>query len=136
MRPDSIRKFDMFFLASIALAVASGLLNYETQVSSVTEVWRDAGLQDYAGSFVIGILGISFLVNVLLWYLASRMRQGWVKWVLIVFIVYTSLTTVSALSMGFGNVSITALITLLLKVIAVYFLFRSDAKEWFASKGE
>lgn len=136
MKPDSIRKFDIFFLASVAMSVASSLLNFDTQVEALKVAWEPQGLQDYAGTFVFVTLAVAFAVNMLLWYLASRFRQGWVKWVLIFFIAYTLITTVAALNMGVGSVSITGAITILLKIVAVYFLFQTDAKEWFASKGE
>lgn len=136
MKPDSIRKFDIFYLACVALGVASSLLNYEAQVASVGRLWQDAGIADAAGIFVFVSLGIAFVINLLLWFLVSRLRMGWVKWVLVVFVAYSAITMAAAASMGMGSVSITGVITTLLKAIAVFFLFQPDAKEWFATKGE
>ncbi len=135
MRPESIRKFDIFFLASVAMGAASSLLNYEAQVVALTAQWGPLGMGDSSSAFILASSVAGVLVNLLLWYLASRMRQGWVKWILVVFVILILGGTVSAIGSGLGSVSITGLITLLLRAIAVYFLFQPDAKEWFAHTG-
>ncbi|MDE1468063.1 hypothetical protein [Aurantiacibacter sp. D1-12] len=136
MRPDSIRKFDLFFLASVAMGAVSSFLSHDAQVAALTAQWEPLGMGDSSSAFVVGSSIVGILVNMLLWYLASRKRQSWVKWVLVVFVAFMLFGVVSALGSGFGSLSIAGLITLLLRGIAVYFLFRPDAKEWFAEKGE
>ena len=132
MRPDSIRKFDIFFLASVAMGAASSLLNYDAQVESLAQQWEPLGMADQSAAFILGAGVLGVLINMLLWYLASRMRQAWVKWVLVIFVAIIAASVFSALGSGFGSVSITGLVTLLLRGIAVYFLFTPEAKEWFA----
>ena len=136
MRPDSIRKFDMFYLASILISIASSLMNFDSQVSALEERLADVGVNYSAESFLLITLGFAFAINLLLWFLASRMRLGFTKWIILAFVLYSVATAIAGLSMGLGSVSITGLLNLILKVIAVSFLFRADAKEWYAARGQ
>lgn len=142
MRPESLRKFDLFYIAAIGIGLASGLLNFDSQLSLAERQFAETGLADYAGSIVLLSAGIAFAFNLLLWFMASRLRMGWVKWLISLMVVYslgiglmglTASLTVSGLT---PSISITGMITVLLKAIAVSFLFRKDALEWFASKAE
>ncbi len=133
MRPDSIRKFDLFYLAAIAIGIASSLLNYDALRDASSVQLREGGLETYADTVVFLTLGIGLFINLLLWFLASRMRIGFVKWILLVFVAISVLTRVMGVAGG-ANVSITDLVNVLLKGIAVWFLFQPDAKEWFAAK--
>lgn len=132
MRPDSIRKFDLFYLAAVAISIASALLNFDTQVAGLGEQLSNSGLDMPAETFLLISLGIAFAINMLLWFCVSRLRMGWVKWVILVFVIYSIVTLASAMAMGLASLSITGVLTVLLKAIALSFLFRADAKEWFA----
>lgn len=136
MRPESVRKFDMFFLASIAMGLASGLLNFETQVAALSQAWADAGWQDQAQTFIVGSAVAGLAVNLLLWWLASRMKQGWVRWVLALFLAISILSSLPAFGSGMASISITGLIALLLRAIGIFFLFQPDAKEWYSEATE
>lgn len=135
MRPDSIRKFDLFYLASIAIGIASSLMNYDALLADVATKLSEAGLQDSSGTVMLVILGVFFAFNMLLWFLASRMRIGFVKWILLVIVVVSALLRLLNITSGV-NVSITDIISVLLKAIAVFFLFRADTKEWYAIRGQ
>jgi hypothetical protein len=113
--------------------MASALLNYDTQLGAISIQLGEAGMQDYASTVMFATLGIGLAVNLLLWFLVSRLRIGWVKWILIAFLAYSLLSIPAALSRPDMNVSLTGLVNVLLKAIAVWFLFRPDAKEWFAA---
>jgi hypothetical protein len=136
MRPDSIRKFDLFYLGSLAVGIASALLNYDTQLEGITTQLAEAGLQDSAGTMFMVMSAISLGINLLLWFLASRLRMGWVKWILLAFLAFSMLSNLFALTQDNLNVSLTNLVSVLLKAIAVFFLFQQDAKEWFAAAGK
>ncbi|QZH76291.1 MAG: hypothetical protein JY451_07080 [Erythrobacter sp.] len=133
MRPDSIRKFDLFFLAALAVGVASALLNYDTQMGAITTQLGEAGMAEHAGTVMFATLGIGLAVNLLLWFLVSRLRIGWVKWLLLAFLIYSVLSIGVALTTVGFNLSLTGLVNVLLKAIAVFFLFQPDAREWFAA---
>jgi len=136
MRPDSIRKFDMFYLASIVIGIASSLMNFETQVAALETRLAEVGVSYPAEAFLLTTLGIALAINLGLWFLASRMRLGFTKWIILAFVIYSLGTAVLGLSMGMGTVSITGLLNVALKAIALSFLFRADAKEWYATKGQ
>ncbi|KLI64692.1 hypothetical protein [Aurantiacibacter marinus] len=135
MRPDSIRKFDIFYLAAIAIGLASSLLNYDVQMDAAAVELSTAGLQDQAGTVMLVTLGLILAFNMLLWFLASRMRIGFVRWILLVVVLISVATRLMGITQG-ANVSITDLISVLLKAISVFFLFRADTSEWFAARSE
>ncbi|WP_052761853.1 hypothetical protein [Aurantiacibacter luteus] len=134
MRPDSIKKFDLFYLAAIAISVAQALLNYDSMKAALEAELVAADMAGQAGTMLALGLAVGFGVSLLLWFLVSRARQGWARWVLLAFVVYRVLSIPSALSSGLGSLSITGLIAALLQVIAMWFLFRPDARAWFASR--
>ncbi len=133
MRPDSIRKFDMFYLAAIAIGLASSLMNYDSQLEAAAGQLSQAGLQDQAGTVMMVTLGLILGFNLLLWFLASKLRIGFVKWIILLIVVISVASRLMGIAQG-ANVSITDLISVFLKAISVFFLFRSDASEWFAAR--
>ena len=136
MRPDSIRKFDLFFLGALAVGIASALLNYETQMGAITAQLGEAGMGEHAGTVMFVTLGIGLAINLLLWFLVSRLRIGWVKWLLLAFLIYSVLSIGVALTTEGLNLSLTGLVNVLLKAIAISFLFRPDTRDWFAAAGK
>ncbi|VVT02861.1 hypothetical protein [Erythrobacter sp. EC-HK427] len=142
MRPESLRKFDLFYIAAIGIGVASGLLNYDTQVRMLESQLAPSGMQGSAEVAALTSVGVAFLFNLILWFLASRMRVGLAKWLIVALVAFSLLMLVVGLTSSVGiagmraSVSITGLITVLLKAIAVSFLFRPDAKAWFAGRAE
>ena len=134
MRPDSLRKFDMFYLAAILIGVASSLMNYDATLEAAATQLSEAGLQGYAGTVMAITLGVIFAFNMLLWFLVSRLRIGFVKWLILLIVLFSVANKLLGISQGV-NVSITDVLSVLLKAIAVSFLFRADTKEWFAPRG-
>lgn len=131
MRPESIRRFDMFYLGSIALSVVDYFIERNAVLASVEAQSQAARLSLGAG-FVDGAFAFWTALMLLLWYLAAHRRSTVAKW-LIVLIVVISLFGVPGLVTGaFTGAKVISLLSFLLSWIAVYFLFRSDAKAWFA----
>lgn len=136
MRPDSIKKFDLFFLASIAIAVVQALMNYETMEAAVGAQLETAGLGSEMSAILPISLAVGFALQLLLWFLISRLRLGWVRWVLLAFVAYRALSIPLAVSSGVASLSITGVIAALLQIIALWFVFQPDAREWFASRSD
>lgn len=136
MRPNSIRKFDLFYLASIAIAVAQALLNYDAMKASLETQLGAGGMAGSAGSLLPLGLAIGFALSLGLWFLVSRMRQGWARWALVLFVAWRALSIPSALATGLASLSITGAIAALLQVIALGFLFQPDARAWFARSSD
>lgn len=131
MRPQSIRRFDLFYLASLALSVLGFALGYDAVVRQVEAQSAQAGVPLGAG-FAIGTFAVIFAIGLLLWFLVSRKRVGIAKWIIaLLFII--DLLDLPAIVMGEMTVlRILALLTLVLRAVAVVYLFHPDTKAWLA----
>ena len=108
-------------------------MNFDQTVTGMTEQLAARGLEMDPTGLVIASNAIGVAVSLLLWFLVARMRQGWVKWILVVFLLIQAVSIPGALTAGVGTLSITMMVVVLLKAIAIWFLFRPEAKAWFAS---
>ncbi|RPF71498.1 hypothetical protein [Aurantiacibacter spongiae] len=138
MRPDSIRKFDMFYILSILTGLAKTLLNLGTMRATLeAELARSGlgGMGSTGEATLYASLAFGFLLSVVLWWLVSRKRLGFVKWIMLAILVYNVVTIPLALIAGVGSVSITGLVTIIFQAVALWFLFQPDAREWLATRG-
>jgi hypothetical protein len=142
MRPESIRRFDMFYLGSIALSVVGYLVSYNAMVSQMEARTAAAGMQLGSG-VVIGTIVLSTAISLLLWYLASRKGIDIAKWIIVLFFVLGLLSSLGIagspglLSGNWTLLRTLSALVLLLEAAAVYYLFQPDAKAWFAgTKGD
>ena len=136
MKPDSVKKFDLFFLASIAIAVVSALMNWDQSLAGAQEALSQSGMEGQAETFLIIGLAFGIGLGLLLWAMASPLRLGFARWLLLLFVAYRAVSIPLALTSGMGSLSITGLVTVLLEAIALWFLFRPDAKQWYATRGD
>ncbi|GGD62351.1 hypothetical protein GRI62_13345 [Erythrobacter arachoides] len=132
VRPDSIKKFDLFYLAAIAIGVAQALLNYDAMQTALAGGLSSTGLAGQAGIVLPIGLALGFGFSLFNWFLVSRLRQGWARWVLLVFVAWRVSSIPLAIGAGMGSLSITGMIAALLQMIALYFLFRPETRAWFA----
>jgi len=132
MKPPSIRRFDLLYLASIAFSVVAYLLSYDTLVKNVQARTAATGLHLGAGTVVITIV-VSIGLSLLFWFLVSR-RISLGKWLIVVFFLL-GLTGIRGLTAGAWDVLKTlSAINLLLEAGAIFYLFQADAKAWFAER--
>ncbi len=125
MRPESIKKFDILYLASILVGMIGTVMNFgsiEAQAAGTmmtpTVLWV--------------ITGITYALTFLLWYLISRRASNIAKWILVVL---TLIGLISLPSIFVGPFSLNKFIGLastILNVAGVIFLFKPDARAWFA----
>ena len=130
MRPDSIRKFDLFYIAAIMIGIASALMNYDAQHDAVATQLAASGLESYADATLLGTLAVVYLVQLGLWFFVSRLRMGWAAWVIAILVAFSAATTLLTLVEGGLSLSISGLVTLLLKLIAVWHLYRPESRAW------
>ncbi len=135
MRPPSIMMFERLFLASLALSLLGFVLNYG-QISDVAT--SDPGMAQLGlgMGFLIGVMVASYALYVLFWFLIARRASNVAKWILVVFTVLGVLSMLPTLT---GSLDATALLSLAvyaLEIAAVVYLFRPDAKDWLAGKGQ
>ena len=132
-KPDSVRKFDLFYLGALALGIVNALLNFDLLKSSaVQQVGPE--LAGHASSIAIGSVVLSTLFSLLFWFLVSKLRIEFIKWLLLLFLAWSAVALPTMLAEGFGLVEVVALASVVLQAVAVWFLFRPDAKAWFQAR--
>lgn len=134
MRPQSIIRFGLYYLASMAVLGMHLGVNYYTLSLRTLESGSNTS------SLLTGYLLISS-ITFLFWFFIARRASNPAKWILaalvtIGLIEFCGFVLASSVASVFGSVfAFNALIRLLL-CIGVAFLFRRDAAEWLRSKGQ
>lgn len=137
MRPRSIVQFDRFFLIYMAASLLGSFLSYSSVQNQLASDPATAALGMGVGFYIIS-MAIGFGISFLLWWLISRRASNVAKWIL------TVLTAIGVLMVPMtvigpgvdAAIVSTTFVTTALSVVAVYFLFRRDAREWLISKGK
>jgi len=133
MRPESIRWFDLTYLGSVALSAVDFVLERDALTAQLTAQFGESGLTLGAG-IVTGTFVAWMAFLVLLWFLVARKRMAGAKWV-IVLLVAIGLYALPTLFTGtLTPERVVSVLSLVLSLVAVYCLFRPDAKAWFAAR--
>lgn len=136
MKPASIKTFDYLYLGSIVVGLIGFALGYETVLNRTNAELAANGMGEMGGTILIASTIIGTGLNLALWFLISVLRIEMVKWLLILFIaygLYTYAASASTLS-GLSTQTILSIVSTLMSIAAVFFLFRPDAKAWFDAK--
>lgn len=137
MKPESIRRFDLFYLGSVVLSLVGSLVSYNAMVAQMQARTAAAGMQLGSG-MVIGTVVLSIAISLLLWFLVSRKAVVIAKWIIVLFFVLGLISamgvagTPSLFSGNWTLLKTISAVVLLLEAAAVYYLFQPDAKAWFA----
>ncbi|WP_379548535.1 hypothetical protein ACFCW2_05035 [Qipengyuania sp. DSG2-2] len=134
MKPDSIRKFDILYWASVLVGIGGALLVWDESVALVNAEMAASGIEDMGAAAMIGSLAFSLLISGVLWMLISVMRVEVVKWVLAIFLAWGAISLVMQMAVTPLTSMITGIASTVFSLAALYFLFQPDAKEWFAEK--
>tara|TARA_B100000929_G_scaffold178545_1_gene141397 strand:+ start:611 stop:1033 length:423 start_codon:yes stop_codon:yes gene_type:complete len=127
MRPESIKKFDILYLASILVGMIGTIMNF-----SSIEV-QAAGTMLTPTTLVV-ITVITYALTLLLWYFISRRASNIAKWILVV-LTLIGLIGLPSIFVGEFNLNkFIGLASTILSVAGVYFLFKPDARAWFAGE--
>lgn len=136
-RPVSIINFERSFWASILVGIGSTLLQW----SMINELVRkDPILSQSADAAVIAIgfaVAISFALGGLLWYLISRRASNVAKWIYVGLMGFGIISTFTSMNDPLspkGLAFAMSLVSAALTILSIYFLFRPDARAWFAGK--
>ncbi|UZK70369.1 hypothetical protein OKW76_04805 [Sphingomonas sp. S1-29] len=133
MRPVSIVRFEQAYLAALLLGVLNILLSWDMLSAAYS---ADPNAAVLGTGFLIGSLAVSYGISLLLWFLTARKASSIAKWFLVVLFAFGVLSLLYSLAMGSWDGGLTGLfgvVGLLLQAVAVYFLFRPDARAWFAT---
>lgn len=140
MKPDSIKRFDWLYLGSVAVGIASVVLQWDAIVAATTAEVAAAGATEFDDDMALGAVIFGTVVGVgislILWLLISVFRIEIVKWLLCLLAAWSlaNLPSLFSEAQDIGLAAVLSLVSTLLSLVALYFLFRSDAKEWFAAK--
>jgi hypothetical protein len=137
-RPQSIVWFDRFYLASLLLSIVNSALEWSRTESNLAQ---SPGSEMLPSWFMASIIGFSLAVSLLLWFLISRRASKVAKWINIVLFGFGLLTIpaiITTASTGATSPLSAAatLVAFLLSALAIWMLFRPDAKAWFAGRGD
>jgi hypothetical protein len=130
-RPVSIRRFELCYLGSVLIGAANSAMTWKDVTSTVEAAQTRAMLGDW---FMPLAMVFGFTISLLLWYFTARAASLVAKWVLVVFFglaLAGFLLTLATGSRPDGIAGILSVATLVLNAVAVWMLFRPDARAWF-----
>jgi hypothetical protein len=137
MPPPSIVRFSRLFLISVGFGLINTVLSFSKTQAMLAADPAMAEL-GFGSGFIISIAFVSLAIPLLLWFFIARRASNLAKWILVVLTALGLLMMPSTLSsaneMGylwlFMAIAVTAI-----QLIAIYYLFRADAREWLESHG-
>lgn len=137
MKPASIKMFDWLFRGSLGVTLLGILLNFGTLSAQAETEFAAQGLPEMGMGMLIGALLLSLAISLGLWFLISVLRIGLARWALVLLTAWSILTTAKSLELGFDSTMAWGLLATVMTVAAIWFLFRPDARAWFAgTRGE
>ena len=133
-RPASIIWFERAYLAAVFVGIGNTLLQWPMLTARVEATPGGAMLGPW---FLPGSIVIGLAISLLLWFFAARKGAVVAKWIVTVFfaISVVSLPTLFAtVRQGLISPAMTVapIIAFALHAVAVWMLFRPDAKPWFS----
>lgn len=136
MRPSSIVTFDRLYLVAMLLGLVNSIMSIDrlqTRIEAMPEL-RAVGI---GSGFVYASMAIGLAISLLLWFAVAYRRSVVAKWVLVAFTVLAIVNLPGALrQLGSGGLGVMVSVAVeALRVVALSFLFRADAKAWFAGGG-
>ena len=136
MKPASIRKFDLFYWAGVGVGLLGAALTWDQNVALVDRELDTAGfaMEGMGSTAIVLSIGIGLLINVALWALVSILRIEFVKWIILLLSVWGAISLMQGVVAAPAVSVATGILSTILTFAALYFLFRPDAKEWFAQK--
>jgi len=141
-KPDSMKKFDLFFWGSMAFSIIGMALGWgaiEEVMASEEMGATQAALGEGALQTITAIgLVVGLLIYVALWFLISVKRIEFIKWIYIALVAYGLIQLPASFELvgGFGAMHIPGVISTVLSLLAIWMTFRPDSREWFAARNE
>ena len=133
MQPKSIKRFDLFYLGSLAVYAIGYFLGFDAQVEAQREKLAAAGVQMNIGAIMTASFFVGILIGLLLWWFISQKGSNVAKWILVVLFALGVLGTIYSLVTGSMTLTLytdISLLSLVLEAVAIYLLFQPDAKAW------
>ena len=136
MKPAAIKKFDWLYLGSVAVGLLGFALNYGAIADQANAELAAGGLEGAANGLLIGSMLVGVAINVALWFLVSVLRIGFVKWIIVLFVAWGLLSLGTALASGeIASLNVIfGIISSLMGIASLYFVFQPEATAWLAAK--
>lgn len=131
MKPATIRRFDLFYLAWVVLTVVDFFLQRDAYVAQVDAQASASGVA-LGATYVVVLFAIWILVMLLLWFMVSRKRSVVAKWIIVALTLLGVFGVPNVFSHALTLPGIVALLSLVVSVVASYSLFGAQAKAWFS----
>jgi hypothetical protein len=126
--------FDRLFLASLALSAVGVVLGWDTMTAQLASEPGVAELGLGSG-LIAGMVVAGFAISLLLWFLIAHKASNVAKWILIVLAALGLISVPAMLAGPWDLTAILGIVSYLLEIAALVFLFRDDAKAWFRGEG-
>lgn len=131
MRPSSIVTFDRLYLVATGLGLVNSFMSIDRLQAQIEAMPQLRALQ--AGpSIAYFSVALSVLIPLLLWFLVAHRASVVAKWVLVAWTALAIANLLPKLGLDGGLGVLMNLAVEALRVVALSFLFRADAKAWFA----
>lgn len=122
MKPVSVKKFDILYLGSVALGLIALALDFDNVVGGMSE-----SLAAVSMFFLV-------VISAALWFLVSVLRIEAVKWIIALFMAYSVYSFALGFSPEIDLRLVLEILSTVMTLAAIYYLFRPDAKAWFSEK--
>ena len=133
MRPQSIQMFEKLYLVSLIIGVLNFVVFFGDSMALLeSELGGDTsglGSGVMIGSFVVGMV-----ISLTLWYFIARKGSNIAKWIFVVLTIWGLVGIPTALTMMDSPQMIVTLAITAMQLVALFFLFRPDAKAWFSKE--
>ncbi|MXO96852.1 hypothetical protein GRI34_10545 [Erythrobacter aquimaris] len=135
MKPAAIKKFDFLYIGSMVVSVLGAVLSFDDLVAISDDQLATEGLPAMGSGVLLIGLAFTIVITLALWFLVSKLRIEFVKYILALFAAYSifSVAMGSSAEVPMTNLLI-GWVSTIMSVAAVYFLFTPEAKAWFAEK--
>lgn len=136
MRPRSIVLFDWLYLGSLVGSLLTVPISYAKLDEARNSDPGVAALGGSLGAVLVVTLLVVVALSLLLWFYVSQRASNVAKWILVVFTAIGVAGMVPSLMQPrTGGVQLAFAVALtLMQVVAAAFLFREDARDWFAGR--
>lgn len=130
-RPQSILWFERCFIGSMAVSLISAAFNWSTIQDSIEAIPDSAILPSW---YIPAMMLSGIVLNLVIWFFVARRGSVVAKWIATVFFGLGAVGMVFTLFGGHAAASLspTGIVAWLLSAVAIWMLFRPDAKAWFS----
>lgn len=136
MKPVSIGRFELWFLLSVVLSLLStglGWANLAEQADAAVLTQTGANTRGMGFVLLLSSVAMFCVLALVFWAAIVLSRLGAARYVLALLVAYAGYSTISALLAGKPNAAMIAdLVSVVAAVVALAYLFRADARAWFA----